>query len=290
VRVCVPVFESGSNTSTVSRWVDADATATGSFDASENVDESTWSPLVADLRGLPAAHLPSTPVLSSVATATAGFRDQFYGLRPFVRDRRPRDDRPVRLLTSGSIDLVNDLSPRRFVKFAGTSFNEPVVEMERLRQEDPRLARWAERVLVPKVVVATQTRVVEVVVDEDGSVWPSVPVVAVAAVPERLWEIAAAIASPPISALGLRRHAGAALSGDAIKMSAKQVLDIPLPADLAAWRKGATHLHAASLAAAMGHGELWRDELHAFGAAMCGAYDASEEVLAWWLARLSAYR
>jgi hypothetical protein len=162
--------------------------------------------------------------------------------------------------------------------------------MGRLQQDDPRLARWAERVLVPKVLVATQTRVVEVVVDEDGSVWPSVPVVAVATPRDRLWEVAAAIASPPISVLGLRRHAGAALSGDAIKMSAKQVLDLPLPADLAAWRKGATHLRAASLAATLGDGELWRDELRAFGAVMCGAYDASEEVLAWWLARLPAYR
>ena len=44
----------------------------------------TWSHLVA--RGVPPVDLDPTRTLSGLATATADFRDQFYGLVPFVHD------------------------------------------------------------------------------------------------------------------------------------------------------------------------------------------------------------
>src|SRR6185436_15483438 len=118
----------------------------------------------------------------------------------------------ARLVTSGGVDLVHDLWSRRPTKFAGNRFTRPVVDLARLRRDDPVLAQWGERLLVPKLLVATQTRAVELLVDERGDMWPSVPVVAVVAPVDDLWLLAAALASPPVSANSLRRHAGAALS------------------------------------------------------------------------------
>jgi hypothetical protein len=292
VRVCVPVVEIGGSTDVVQRWRGPSAElASVAHVPDGEMDAGKWADLAADLLGVPDVDVREGQPLGVVATATAGFRDQFYGLRPFVRERAAGDDAArVRLVTSGSIDLVNDLSARRRITFAGTSWTDPVVDVERMRHDDPALARWAERVLVPKVVLATQTRVVEVLVDETGSIWPSVPVVAVVAEPEELWRVAAALASPPVCALALRRHAGAALAGDAIKLSARQVLELPLPTHGDRWAEGADHLRAASSASRAGDGNTWRHAVQEFGTAMCGAYDASPDVLEWWLARLPAFR
>jgi hypothetical protein len=106
----------------------------------------------------------------------------------------------------------------------------------------------------------------------------------------QLWLGAAALASPAVSAIGLARHAGAALASDAIKLSASQVLEMPLPVHGDAWRDGAAHLQAASAAAAMGEGTRWWSELDAFASAMTRAYDTSEDVREWWLARVPAFR
>ena len=102
--------------------------------------------------------------------------------------------------------------------------------------------------------------------------------------------LAAALASPPVSANALRRHAGAALSSDAIKLSAKQVLDVTLPTDAPAWHEGVGHLRAAAAAATGERAGDWRDELYAFGSAMCRAYAVGDEVLEWWFDRLPPFR
>jgi hypothetical protein len=293
VSVCVPVFERarGSTGAKVRRWRGAEAEEAAAIRPHDALTTATtWSPLTADLLGLPDARLRSRDRLRVHATATAGFRDQFYGLRPFVRAAGAEQSVDVRLTTSGSIDLVNDRWARRDTKFAGTSIERPVVEIGRLRDEDPALARWAERVLVPKIVVATQTRVVELVVDEAGELWPSVPVVAVLAPPDRLWPLAAALASPPVSADSLRHHAGTALASDAIKLSAKQILEIGLPAELEPWEQGTDCLRAAADAAARGDGAGWRTQLEQFGAHMCDAYGVAQDVLDWWLARVPPFR
>ena len=291
VRVCVPILEVGSSAdTTIRRWAGPTAMPAAEYRVDGRGLGVTWAELTADLLGVPSVDVPHDSALGSMAQATAGFRDQFYGLQPFVRERNERDVDPVRLVTSGGIDLVNDLSSHRPTTFARTTYTAPVVDMELLCREAPDLGRWAARVLVPKVMVATQTRVVEVLVDETGRDWPSVPVIAVIAPAERLWHVAAVLASPPASALGLRRHAGAALTRDALKLSAKQVLALPLPADAPAWDRGADHLRSASMCAQVRDGDGWARELHAFGTAMCEAYGASNDVLDWWERRLTSLR
>jgi hypothetical protein len=293
VRVCAPVFEVGSGQpSTIRRWrgADAEPAADTGVPPAGLGGGSTWAPLAADLFGAPAVELADAPSIGSIASATAGFRDQFYGLVPFVASADQLPHATVRLVTSGAIDLVNDLWARRVTAFARLRLQSPVVDMDRLRVDAPELAAWAQRVLVPKVVVATQTRVIELVVDEEGDVWPSVPTVAVVAPRDQLWRVAAALASPALSALGLARHAGAALAGDAIKLSASQILDLPLPTDVDAWDEGAMHLQSASVAATQRDGAEWSTALERFASSMSRAYGTSDEVRDWWLERVPAFR
>jgi hypothetical protein len=85
-----------------------------------------------------------------------------------------------------------------------------------------------------------------------------------------LWHVLAVLLAPPISAWALREAGGAALSGDAVKLSATQLRAIPLPAGRADWDGAAVALQAGDLLAA--------------GAAMGRAYGV--DVLGWWSARL----
>jgi hypothetical protein len=107
---------------------------------------------------------------------------------------------------------------------------------------------------------------------------------------ERLWWIAAAVMAPPVSAWALGRHGGAALSADAIKLSARQLLDIPLPVDGSAWARGAACVRQASRAA---DEVSWHAALVAAGAAMTAAHgldgQAASEVLDWWRIRLPTW-
>src|SRR5690606_11062339 len=105
-------------------------------------------------------------------------------------------------------------------------------------------ASWAVARRVPKVLVATQTRVVEAVVDEAGGWLPSVPVITVTAPPDRLWHVAAALHAPTASVVAAHRSAGTARSLGAIKLSARQVEGLPAPVDPAAWDEGAHLLRA----------------------------------------------
>ncbi|HMK09978.1 MAG TPA: hypothetical protein VK461_00195, partial [Acidimicrobiales bacterium] len=126
--------------------------------------------------------------------------------------------------------------------------------------------------LVPKVVVATQTRVIEAAVDESGDWLPAVPVISVVAEPSMLWPIAAALCSPPLTAWAATRHLGAARSPTALKLSAREVRALPLPPPSPSWDAAAAALRAGDLLGA--------------GRAMCDAYGVDDQAFRWWEARL----
>src|SRR4051812_28168485 len=89
-----------------------------------------------------------------------------------------------------------------------------------------------------------------------------------------LWELAAVVVAPASAVWALEHAGGAALTHGAIKLAAKQVLDIPCPADKTAWAVGAAAL---------------RDgDLDAFASAMAAAYGFAGDhpVIKWWRARL----
>jgi hypothetical protein len=183
----------------------------------------TWSHLCADAAGIPTVPLGDGLALRRLATATADFRDQYYGLVPHVTDAG--DGAP--LVTAGLLDAGRCAWGERPARFARRSFAAPRVAVDALA---PALQAWAARRLVPKVLVATQTRVVEAAVDPTGEWLPSVPVITVVPHdPTDLWRVGAVLCAPATTAWAAATYLGAALSARAIKLSASQVLDAPLP-------------------------------------------------------------
>ena len=246
--------------------VEARGSATGS-----------WGALAARARGLPAVNLGDGPTVGSLAIATAGFREQFYGLLDHVIESGP--GRP--LVTAGLIDPLHCAWGERTTRIGGRTWTRPTVDPEVL---EPGLAEWFAARLVPKLLVASQTKVVEVVVDDAGALLPSVPVVSVEAPIEHLWDLAAALSSPPVTAWCVERSVGTGLSADAVRLSAKLLLAVPLPTDRRAWTRATKALRAVPDALDR------RAALVDFGRLSCAAYRVDEGgadgLLAWWSHRL----
>ena len=251
--------------------------------------EEPWAALFSDARGVPALSIPATATIGAIAAVTADFRDQFYGLRGAIVDARDADEaRFPRLVSTRHVDLAHCAwgeVPARilFERHAAPRADRATLE------RDAAMAAWIRARLVPKVLVATQTRVMEAVVDEEGAWLPVVPLLT-ATLREGsavdLWMLAAAIASPVVTAEASRVSYGAALSAGAIKLSATQLLAMPLPRDEGGWRESAHLFRAASQARdATARERLLRDfaEVSCRAHALGGAAEA--EVLRFWSGR-----
>ena len=221
VRVCAPVLEVGPER--------------------RNRVPNGWSERFADAVGIPRVRTPSAGTIGDLAIVIAGFRDEYYGLVDAVREHTAGDDAAAPLVTSGLIDWLGCSWGRRPARFAKRTWRAPVVDLAELASAGGSAARrWVARSRVPKLLVATQTRVVEAAVDAAGSWVPSVPVVAVVPNdPADLWRLAAAVASPAATAWLLGRAPGTALARGAIKVAAPDLLALPLPIDRAAWDEAA---------------------------------------------------
>lgn len=189
--------------------------------------------------------------IGDLATATAGFRDEYFAFAEVVRERGPGSaaapDDPA-LLTSGGIDVLGSSWSTRATRISRRSFDAPVVDLAALRERSPRVAAWLAARLVRKLVLATQTAVLEVAVDELGRFAPGVPGDFDRAGPRHatvdLHALVAALSSPLVAAWARGQFAGAARSAGAIKLAARHVLDIPLPNDLGTWRTATEHVTA----------------------------------------------
>jgi len=247
-------------------------------------EASEWSTLAAPAFGIPAVTLSAEHgVLGDLGPCTADFRDQYYGLVPFVRDSPAGVVGPgeAALVTTGLIEPAECRWGHAVTRFAKQRYVAPVVDLEALRAEGS-LASWAESRLVPKVMVATQGSVLEGVVDVDGAWLPSVPILVCAPPPDRLWHVLAVLLAPPVVAFAAARYLGTGLSARAIKLSAKQLATLPLPEDRVAWDRGAELARAAQLADT----EQDRQQLLVQTAeAMCTAYGVAGEAMSWWAER-----
>src|SRR5690606_12257890 len=83
------------------------------------------------------------------------------------------------LVTSGAIDVGAVRWGQRIVRFAKRTWDRPVVDVPAVRATSARLDGWLDRVLRPKVVVASQTRVVEAAADPMGLLVPVTPALSV---------------------------------------------------------------------------------------------------------------
>ncbi len=125
-----------------------------------------WAPLIAEAFGIPLIKSTSAKAIGDYCSTTADHIDQYYGLAGHVVEAELGKVHEARLITVGLIDLANNRWGRASTKYNKSSFDVPIVDLHSLGADDPALAQWAERRLIPKVLVATQTRVIEAIVDE----------------------------------------------------------------------------------------------------------------------------
>jgi len=207
---------------------------------------ASWSPLLPAPAGLDLPPHRAAGRLGDHAEATADFRDEYYGLVPHLVDAAVADEAAFpRLVTTGHVDPARCRWGERPTRFAKRALLHPRVDRAAL---SGRMAGWAARRLVPKLLVATQTRVAEAVVDADGAWLTSTPLLGVyPRDPAHLWRLAAVLLSPVATAWAFARAGGTSLSPDALKLSARQLLDLPLPLPGPAWDTAADHVRRAHL-------------------------------------------
>lgn len=234
-------------------------------------EANDWTAWVTEARHVPPAPISSDRCVGDIATVAAGFRDEYYGLVEAVGEAGPGR----RLVTVGAIDPLRLLE--RPTRFAKRRWQAPRVDIDKVSND--RARRWVELQRAPKLVVATQTKVIELAVDVEGSWVASVPaVVVVPHRPDDLWRLAAALHAPVVSAWMMRRTTGTALTADALKPTAGAISDVPLPIDADAWDEAA---EAAKDLAVGGDG--WKE----FARLADAAYGVVDEVASnWWLERL----
>ena len=222
VRVWAGVWEVGGVQGNVRRTFGPEFSARPSMPM-----PSRWSGLIADTDAV--AH--DGPVLGDIAAFTADFRDQYYGLVGAVSDSATGPP----LITCGLIEPNECCWGRRTVRFAKQKFAAPRVDLNSL---SPALQQWADRRLVPKILIANQTRRIEAVIDRDGAWLPSVPVITCTT--ERLDDVAAVLHSDQATEWVRYHAAGSGLSASSVRLTARLLASIPLPAAMAATPIGAS--------------------------------------------------
>jgi len=200
--------------------------------ASPTTDVGSWAHVVTSRTGVPPvppsldAADPVAGRLGDRARLNANFRDEYYGMVDAVGDH----DAGPPLVTSGLIDPGRCLWGRRPVRFAKRRFTAPRLDLSRL---EGRMVDWAADRLVPKVLIANQTPIIEAVCDPTGAWLPGVPVVAAYPQPATAaaaWEIAAVLSAPSVSAWAWHRRGGTGMSPDAIRLGPTMLAELPWPA------------------------------------------------------------
>ncbi|MEI7886905.1 MAG: N-6 DNA methylase [Actinomycetes bacterium] len=303
VRVCAPVLQRSvtgdsqlvQSTQSVQVWWGGkpnDLGNTEQFVEQQPLPGDSWGPLFARAHGLPSVASTAGQRLCEVATATAGFRDEFYALLDSSVDLGQSGPQLLGgaqaspLITVGMIDPGSHSWGMQARRFGGRKQLAPAADMAALEKLHPRIAEWARARQVPKVLVATQTRIVEAVADPVGRLIPVTPTISVeprntSRPQESVWHLTAALLSPPVSARALATHLGAGLSSGALRWSARSVLQVELPIDKTVWASGAV---LTQKLASCDQADRPKN-LAELGKVMCAAYeiDSTDAVFGWWL-------
>lgn len=258
-----------------------------------------WAPLLGAALGVPPVLTDRSPAgtLGELARITAGFRDEFYALCGAAED--DADGAGPRLVTSGMVDpghLGWGHQPRRL---GGRQMVAPRVDLDRVDAEHAAVGRWARQRLGPKAMVASQTKVIEAVVDHEGDCVPVTPVISVEPTEPGVTPVmlAVALSAPVSSACLASAAAGTGRSSGAMRVAARTLAALPVPGDLTALRRAAEVWAALEAEAATagdggpdpsaGRRARWRRLGERLDAAM-GVQEPA--VVDWWLDRLPALR
>ena len=299
VDVCVPVWERPSGAGCSPPGIVARSVGLPPVPASAAAapvpaqGAASWSFLLAGLGDEPP--VPSLTGLSADGslgdgcTVTAGFRDQYYGLIPFVVDDPGADlddATHAPLVTSGLIDPARSAWGSRTTRYAGRRWAAPRVDLAAVAAAGGSLARWTERKRVPKLLVAAQTRTIEAVADPDGRWLPSTPVATVVPAAGRQWHVLAVLLSPVASVAALLDNRGSGLSPGSIRLPPTALRALPAPARRGPWDEAAEAVRAAAGAVdPAARAALLRSS----ATSMCAAYGLDPEpAVSWWEGRLPA--
>ncbi len=250
----------------------------------------SWAPLLAAVQGVPIVARPrGRHTVGDIANVTAGFRQHFYGIADAIIEDSTAGAAPAdearggaRLVTSGLIDPLWNHWGQRGVKFAGRRWIAPLLMVNKVA--DPAVRAWFGDRLVPKILLASQTPVIEAVVDPDGALAPSVPVISVEPLEaDRLWHLAAVLSAPTTSAVLLADAAGTGLSTTAVRVRARSIGEVALPAPSAQWDAAARAAEAAHRAWIDGDADAHGQCLFDLAVAMGHAYQSPPELVSWWM-------
>ena len=253
-----------------------------------------WSSVVALAAGVPQVDEPTTAPANTVARFTAGFRDEYYAIAaatlesgaPLSTDQASFDpQRWARVVTTKMVDPAEIAWGSERVRFAKQDFLRPMLDLALLESQHRRVSAWVQRLLVPKVLIATQTSVIEAGVDTDGDCVPVTPVIAALPGDVDPFLLAAALMAPPATVWAYWQFGGSALSSDALKLAARQVGQVPLPQDRSAWNAAADVLRG--WAKTPGDPRSWES----FAVPATASWgDVDERITHWWLERLPSQR
>lgn len=287
VRTCIVALEAGRGPATVR--VRAEGGGAEATVAAKRTRGGRWGAALAASRGVPDPGLHAgADAIGTIAEATSDFRQHYYGLRGRIHEAPgPRPAAGERMLvTAGTIVAARCGWGGVPATIHGRRFTRPVVRPSELAT-DRVLGPWARDRGGRKVLVAPQKPVIAAWVDDRGRALPSVPVVTVrprAAMDA--WMVGAALLAPPVAAEAWWRHGGSGLSAGALRVSARQLMALPLPTDRAAWRAGAKLLERWQRG---GRGVTGRRDATAaeFADVMCRAHGlrgpGAARISAWWL-------
>lgn len=290
--VCAPIIEHHAPQNEITRSIGLRCNHAPPATLTE-ANAVAWGSLASVALGVPEPDYESERTLEHIAHATADFRDEYYGLQGLIHeDSKPStrvqdpDEQRARVITSGLIEPAECAWGERTARIHKQRWSNPVATIPR----GHTLTAWATKRLVPKLLLATQTRVLEVLADVQGTYLPITPVISIYTHKETeqaLYRVAAAIGSPLCVALAAQRACGTALSINAIKLAAKDVLQLPVPINPIAWDQAAVCFREASESHTRAEriGALEQSALHSLDAYRVRLEDRAG-LFDWWRDRL----
>lgn len=249
---------------------------------------SNWSSHVAKHFKIPTCSMEQlawSGQLGELADITADFRDQYYWVCERLDQPPTARTCTARVLTSGHIGSGFTRWHEKSVRIGGQQRLRPVLAFDP-PAESPPIARWLNARLQRKLLVATQTKTLECAVDLEGDLLPLTPVVSITPHEiSQVFHLQAVLLSPTITSLVCTMTLGTGLSLRALKLSARELRALPLPADHSYWDAAATiheQLHTEQAIGATRRQALLTEAAHL----MALAYQHPINGLDWWASAL----